>query len=157
MQRLTIRPVTRANWRAALRLSVLPEQQQFVSAYVPIAAIALAKGYIGDLGMQWSFHAFYRSEEMVGFVALAHKPEQSSVYWVVHFFIDARFQGKRLGKEALEALLTLIEQQHPACQVVKLTVDAENTVAQHLYTQAGFVPTDELLGDEPVYQLQVPR
>jgi diamine N-acetyltransferase len=157
MQLLTIQPVTRANWRAALRLSVLPEQQQFVSEYTPIAAIALAKGSIGDLGMQWSFHAFYRSEEMIGFVALAHKPEQSSVYWVVHFFIDARFQGQGYGKEALELLLKMIVQQHPACQVIKLTVDAENTVAQHLYTQAGFLPTGELLGDEPVYQLQVPR
>lgn len=157
MPRLTIQAVTRANWRDALQLSVLPEQQRFVSDYTPIAAIALAKAYVGAMGMQWLPYAFYRAEEMVGFVTLAYQAENISLYWVLHFFIDAHHQGQGYGKEALELLLQEIENDHLECQVVQLTVHPENVAAQRLYTQAGFRPTGETLEEEPVYQLRLPR
>lgn len=157
MQHVTIRPVTRANWRDALQLSVLPEQQRFIADYAPIAALVLAKAYVGAMGMQWLPYAFYRAEEMIGFVALAYQAEKSSLYWVLHFFIDARCQGQGHGKAALEALLQEVEQQRPGCQVIQLTVHPENVAAQRLYTQAGFRPTGETLEEEPVYQLRVPR
>jgi diamine N-acetyltransferase len=157
VQRLTMRAVTRANWRAALQLRVLPEQQRFVSEYEPVAAIALAKAYVGAMGLQWVPYVFYRAEEMVGFVALAYQAENASLYWILHFFIDARNQGQGYGKEALEVLLREVEQQHPACQCIQLTVHPENTIARRLYSQAGFLPTGETLEGEPVYQLRVPR
>lgn len=157
VQQLTIRVVTRANWRAALQLRVLPEQQRFVSDYEPVAAIALAKAYVGALGLQWVPYVFCRAEEMVGFVALAYQVENTSLYWILHFFIDARYQGQGYGKEALEALLREVEHQHPVCQRIQLTVHPENVAAQHLYSQAGFVPTGETLEEEPVYQLRLPR
>jgi diamine N-acetyltransferase len=43
---LTLREVTEENWRATLDLAVHPEQQRFITDYVPLAAIALAKAYI---------------------------------------------------------------------------------------------------------------
>jgi diamine N-acetyltransferase len=157
MQRLTIQAVTRANWRDALHLRVLPEQQRFVADYEPVAAIALAKAYVGAMGLQWLPYVFYRAEEMVGFVTLAYQAENTSLYWALHFFIDARYQGQGYGKEALEVLLIEVKRQHPACQLVQLTVHPENTVAQRLYSQAGFLPTGEALDGEPVYQLRLSR
>src|SRR6476660_8806799 len=46
MPSITLRDITRENWRASLSLTVYPEQQRFVADHTPIAAIALAKAYI---------------------------------------------------------------------------------------------------------------
>ena len=43
MRTITLREVTRENWRATLSLAVHPEQQRFIADHTPIAAIALAK------------------------------------------------------------------------------------------------------------------
>ena len=157
MQSVTMQPVTRANLQATLRLGVLPEQQPFVCDYAPIAAIALAKAFVGALGMQWLPYTFYRGDEPVGFVALAHTPDPGSPFWVFHFFIDARYQGQRLGKAALEVLIQAVQAQHPACQAIQLTHHPENEAARRLYTQGGFIPTGELLEGEPLYRLGLPR
>ena len=159
MNRLTLRDVTRANVQAAFRLRVAPEQQHFVADYAPIAAIALAKAYVHTFGFQWIPYAIYREEEMVGFVALAYEDsdEKRSIYWVFHFFIDARYQGQRYGREALELLIQEVKEHHPACQVIQLTVHPENKQAQHVYTQVGFLPTGETLDNEPVYCLPLRR
>jgi diamine N-acetyltransferase len=107
--------------------------------------------------MRWLPYAFYQGEAMVGFVALAYRPEQRSVFWMFHFFIDARYQGQRLGLEALDVLIEEVQAQHPGCQIIQLTVHPENVVAQHRYAQAGFLPTGETLEGEPVYQLRLPH
>ena len=155
MNRLTLRDITRANVQAAFRLGVAPEQQRFIADYAPIAAIALAKAYVHTFGFQWIPYAIYREDEMVGFVALAYEDsaEKRSIYWVFHFFIDARYQGQRYGREALELLIQEVKAREPACQVIQLTVHPENTQAQHVYMQVGFRPTGEVLDGEPLYRL----
>lgn len=159
MNRLTLRDVTRANVQAAFRLGVAPEQQRFVADYAPIAAIALAKAYVHTFGFQWMPYAIYREDEMVGFVALAYEDseEKRGIYWVFHFFIDVRYQGQRYGRAALELLIQEVKAHHPACQVIQLTVHPENTQAQHVYTQVGFLPTGEFLDGEPLYRLPLQR
>ncbi len=151
---LTWREVTRENLQAALRLGVRPEQQRFICDYTPIAAVALAKAYVHAFGFQWLPYVLYCQEEMIGFVALAYMDslEARSRYWIFHFFIDERYQGQGYGRAALAMLIEEIKLHHPACQVIQLTVHPENAQAQHLYTQAGFAPTGEIIEDEPVYQ-----
>src|SRR5215472_8898728 len=97
---LTIREVTRENWRAALRLAVHPDQQRFIAGVVPIAAIALAKAYIRPGGLLWLPYAFYVDTEMIGFTELAYEPDSSDTYWIPHFFIDVAYQGQGYGKKA---------------------------------------------------------
>jgi diamine N-acetyltransferase len=145
--------VTRENWRATLVLTVLPEQQRFISDYVPIAAIALAKAYIRPAGLLWIPYAFYNNDEMVGFTDLAYEPGSLEDYWLFHFFIDYRYQGQGYGKEALHILIQFIRNHHPQCQAIQLTVNPENERAKRLYTSAGFQPTGTELSDEPVYKL----
>ena len=159
MNRLTLREVTRSNVQAAFQLRVSPEQQHFVADYAPIAAIALAKAYVHAFGFQWIPYALYREDEMVGFVALAYEDSEAhrSRYWMFHFFIDARYQGQRYGREALELLIQEVKEHHPACRVIQLTVHPENKQAQHVYAQVGFRPTGEMLDNEPVYHLPLQR
>ena len=153
MQRIHLRAVTDANWREALELAVLPEQQRFVSEYAPIAALALAKAYILPGGIIWTPYAIYADDMMVGFFMLAYEPDTSDQYWLFHFFIDHRSQGRGYGKRALTLLIDLVREQHPQSQAFQLVVHPENVRAQHLYTGAGFRPMGtEFLG-EPVYRL----
>ncbi len=155
MTEVTMREVTHENWRATLQLSVAPDQQRFIAAYTPIAAIALAKAYIRPGGLVWTPYAFYAAGELVGFTELAYEPNSAEAYWLFHFFIDQRYQGRGHGKQALATLIRRVKDQHPHCQAIQLTVHPENLRAQRLYTHAGFRPTGGQLDGEPVYKLNV--
>jgi diamine N-acetyltransferase len=150
---ISLAPVTQENWRAALRLAVHPDQQRFVAEYAPVAAIALAKAYLRLDDLTWAPYAISAGAEMVGFVALACEPASVDEYWVFHFFIDQRYQGRGYARAALERLLALVKREHPAGQMLQLVVHPENRVAQHLYTSAGFRPTGAERWGEPLYQL----
>ncbi|MGZ3644135.1 MAG: GNAT family N-acetyltransferase [Ktedonobacteraceae bacterium] len=155
MNVLSLREVTRGNWRATLELAVFPEQQRFIADYVPIAAIALAKAYIRPGGLVWVPYAFYNNGDMVGFTELAFEPGSLDNYWVFHFFIDQHHQGRGYGKEGVRILLQFIRDHHPQCQALQLTVHQENDHAKHLYTSFGFLPTGTELMSEPVFKLSL--
>jgi diamine N-acetyltransferase len=148
-----LREVTEANWREALRLTVAPDQQRFIAEYTPIVAVALAKAYLHLDGATWIPYAIFADATMVGFVALAYRPGTPDQYWIFHFFIDQRYQGRGYGQAALARFIELIRQEQPSCQLLQLVVHPENERAQHLYTAAGFRPTGTELWGEPVYQL----
>jgi diamine N-acetyltransferase len=156
MEDVSLRAVTQENWRATLELGVQPDQQRFVSHYTPIAAIALAKAYIRPGGGMWEPYAIYTGSTVTGFVELAYTPGSHDDYWVFHFFIDQRFQGRGYGKAALAQLIALVQEHHPDCQALRLVVHPENHRAQRLYTRAGFRATGEMRKGEPVYQLALP-
>lgn len=164
MERVTIAEVTRANWRATLALGVAPEQQRFIADYAPIAALALAKAYIRPFGFVWTPYAFYAHDmtdgdaetegALVGFTMLAHTPESADDYWLFHFFIDQRFQGRGYGELALRRLIAHMRATHPHSRALQLTVHPENQRAQRLYARVGFLPTGELLDGEPRFILR---
>jgi diamine N-acetyltransferase len=152
MNGLTLREVTRENWRAALDLAVHSEQQRFISQSVPIAAIALAKAYVRPGGLIWIPYAFYTTE-MIGFTELAYEPGSIENYWLFHFFIDHRYQGRGYGKQALRLFLQFLKDHHTRCETLYLTVHPENDRAQQLYMSAGFLPTGAEVDHEPVYKI----
>ena len=152
-EELTIHAVTSENWRETLELTVRPEQQRFVSDYAPIAAIALAKAYIRPGGMIWAPYALYAGDMMVGFFTLAHEPDTTDQYWLFHFFIDQRHQGRGYGKAAMQRIIELVRREQPQSRMLQLTVHSKNVAAQRLYTNVGFQPTGEERWGEPVYRL----
>ena len=150
---ISLQEVTRENWREALELAVFPKQQQFISNYVPIVSIALAKAYIRPGGLVWVPYAFYNNNEIIGFTELAYNPGSLEDYWIFHFFIDHRYQGLGYGREGLRIFLQFIKDHHPQCQAIQLTVHPENAHAKHLYSSAGFLSTGAEISDEPIYKL----
>lgn len=155
MTLITLRDITSENWRATLRLAVYPEQQRFVAEHVPIAAIVLAKAFVGPGGLLWTPYAIATDNELIGMVELAHERVSPSECGIYHFFIDRERQGHGYGALALTALLELIAHRLPSCAETHLTVHPENTVARSLYVRAGFRPTGEERDGEPVYVLQM--
>ena len=152
---ITLRAVTNDNWRETLTLTVRPEQQRFVAEYAPITAIALAKAYIRPGSAVWMPYAIYAGSMMVGFLALACEPETDYQYWLFHFFIDQRYQGRGYGRAALQRSIALVKPEYPQCRALQLVVHPENTAAQGLYTAAGFQLTGAERWGEPVYRLSL--
>ncbi|MFC4620203.1 hypothetical protein ACFO4N_15940 [Camelliibacillus cellulosilyticus] len=66
MSHISLRKITFENWREALKLSVTPEQQQYVAAVTPPVAIALAKAYVRPGGKMVEPYAIYHFNQMVG-------------------------------------------------------------------------------------------
>ncbi|MEO7000835.1 MAG: GNAT family protein [Ktedonobacterales bacterium] len=157
MDEITLRPITRENWRMTLALGVRPEQQRFVAGYQPIALLLLAKAYIGPLGLRWEPYAIYRSEpsgkQLIGLAELTWNPADDTSCWLNHFFIDQRYQGQGYGKRACAAFIQYVQSRFPQAQSLRLTVHPENIPAQALYRSLGFAPTSEELDGEPVYAL----
>ena len=152
---IELREVTSANWQEALRLAVYPDQQRFIAEYTPIVAIALAKAYLRLGGATWTPYAIYASATMVGFVALAYESDTPDQYWIFHFFIDHRYQGRGYGRAALQRFMELVKREHPTCELLQLVVHPENHRAQLLYTAAGFRLSGIERWGEPVYQFAV--
>ncbi|HKW20631.1 MAG TPA: GNAT family N-acetyltransferase [Ktedonobacterales bacterium] len=152
-EEIAIRTVTSANWRETLELAVRPEQQRFISEYTPIAALALAKAYIRPGGMIWTPYAIYAGAMMVGFFTLAHESDTTNQYWLFHFFIDQRYQGRGYGRAAMQRIIELVRREQPQSQMLQLTVHPDNLAAQRLYIAAGFQPTGGERWGEPVYRL----
>ncbi len=155
MATITLREINRHNWRAALALTVRPEQQRFIADHAPIVAIALAKAYVRPGDLTWLPYLIHADEQPVGLVELAYAPGSPDRYWVHHFFIDRSQQGQGYGRRALRAFIALVVAQHPACRQINLTVHPDNDHAQWLYMNAGFRATGEERDGEPVYRLVI--
>lgn len=147
--------VTRDNWEEALNLQVSEDQIGFV----PSVAVSLAKVYIKPDGedVEYIPFAIYDAEQVVGFVMHAYEEKTTDSYWINGFLIDQNYQGHGYGKSALMEMIDWIIQQHPQCELIRLTVYPENERARQLYEKVGFQRTDLKFGEEEVFQFVVKR
>ncbi|MGB0387350.1 MAG: GNAT family N-acetyltransferase [Ardenticatenaceae bacterium] len=153
MDEITLQPVSRDNWRQALKLSLFPEQQHFVADVTPPVAIALAKAYIQPGHKNVAPFAIYAGDRMVGFFNLHYTAESVDDYWIFHFFIDKDHQRQGYGQAALSKLIERIRTKHPHCERIRLTVNPNNHAAQAFYRKMGFVSDGQLAYGEPIYTL----
>jgi diamine N-acetyltransferase len=97
--------------------------------------------------------AIYADDTMVGFVmyiydTLDHESFESEdfygkkSYFIWHYMIDKRYQGKGYGKRAFEKMLMDIEAMpNGAAEYVVLFYQTNNITAKNLYASCGFVDT----------------
>lgn len=151
--KLQLKPVTRENWEEALALKVLKEQSDFV----PTVAVSLAKVFIKPDGenVEYLPFAIYDEQQMVGFIMHAYEETTTNSYWINGFFIDASYQKKGYGKQAMLVMIQWIISRFPQCQEICLTVHKENIVARQLYEKLGFVATGDSSGNEDVMKKQI--
>lgn len=141
---ITLQPVNRANWRGIAKLTVHEAQQDFVAA--PCYYLALC-----TYDQLWQPLAVVLGEQVIGFLMWAIDPADSSC-WLGGILIDQSYQGQGYGKQAVQAALALLHNQH-GYQHFALSYQPANLVAKHLYAALGFVETGEVEGDEVVARL----
>jgi diamine N-acetyltransferase len=142
---LAVAQVTADNVEAVLAVTPRPEQLRYVNPVAWYVAMAAYQGVwqpvalVGDDG------------EVVGFAQWAWD-DSDSTYTVGGVVLDARHQGRGLGRAVLDALVAHVRAQ-PRPGSVVLTVHDDNGLARGLYARYGFVETGEVLDGELVMVL----
>ncbi len=127
---LTYEPVNIKSLRTFLRLSVSEEQKR-------ILATSNAKTYLQSVaGKRYSRLFLIRDDgNAVGYVYL-YCYAKTKKYNVGRLLIDARYQNRGIGRQALLWALDYLYARH--APRVLLSVHPENTAARTLYESVGF-------------------
>jgi diamine N-acetyltransferase len=141
---ITLREITRENWEQCVRLTVAPEQENFVASN----AVSLAQSKYEP---EWIPLALYADDEMVGFVMYGVYRDEGK-HWILRLMVDHRFQGKDYGHAAMGLLLDRLRAT-PGCDEVAISYEPENEVARRLYASFGFRETGEVIEGETVARL----
>jgi len=134
-----LHPLTPAYREAVLRLTVAPEQQDFVAANADSLAEA-------EQNSDCVPFVVLAEGEPVGFAMYALDHDDGN-FWIYRLMIDARFQRRGYGRMALEQLIERMAAL-PDCPRIMLGVEPANTTAAALYRSLGFVPTGAIIGGE---------
>ena len=143
-------PVTPENWRALNALSVREDQKTFVAANLAILARAYAFREYRARAL-----AICEGEKPVGLLML-RDGDDPPCYVLDQFMVDARFQGRGFGREALRQVLELMAREGRYGSV-ELCYKKENADTRDFYLAAGFLPTGDEDGDEVVLSLDLPH
>lgn len=145
-----------------LKLKVSKEQQSYVAGN----DISLIEAYISktENGQIFPF-GIYKDDVPVGFLMIGFGTDSSwddapaiaqNNYDLRRLMIDAKYQGRGYGKEALNLALEFIR-TFPCgkAEYCWLSYEPENTAARDLYRSFGFVETGEKDGEELIAVLKL--
>jgi diamine N-acetyltransferase len=139
----TLREITAETVRLVTALDVAPEQRGLVQPN----AVSIAEAYFEPKA--W-FRAIYCGEEPAGFV-MVFRDRDERVFYIWRFMVDARYQGRGIGRRALELLLD--EAKADGVTEVKLSVVPGDRGAMGFYERFGFRPTGVEEGGQAEMQL----
>ena len=152
--KITLKKVTRLNLRTILQLEVKPEQKKLVASN----AISVAEAYFNKDA--W-FRAIYADNIPIGFAMIGdsslkykNNPKHRPSYFLWRFMIDANYQGKGYGKEAMELIINHVKSR-PKAKELLLSHSKSNGNAGDFYKKLGFEYTGKEIGDELVMSLEL--
>lgn len=141
-----LREVTKDLVRALCILQVAPEQRGFVAPN----AVSFAEAMFEPKA--W-FRAVVADDVPVGFVMLSID-ETTPEYYLWRFMVDAAYQGRGYGREAIRLVVEHVRGLPRATELLVSWVPAESG-PEPFYRGLGFEPTGELDGDEVVARLRL--
>ncbi|WP_067497775.1 N-acetyltransferase [Actinoplanes sp. TFC3] len=133
-------PVTKDNWRALTKLSVHPDQREFVAD----VTYYLAMCAYGEL---WHPLAVTVNGQVAGFCMWAVDEDRSR--WIGGVVVDESRQRQGIGRSLVTTLRDRLAAE-PGTPNVALSYQPANTAARSLYLALGFVETGETEDDEVV-------
>ncbi len=141
---VTLRPITRDNLGAVLRLKLHPGQESFVADN----AVSIANAYVEPTFIPLGVYA---GDELVGFAMYGQHPD-TGAWWVIRLMIDREQQGQGYGRAAMEAVLAMMAER-VGCEEIVTSFVPSNAAAAGLYASLGFRPTGEIEDGEPLVRL----
>jgi diamine N-acetyltransferase len=147
---VTLRPITSETVIPVIRLSVAEGQKGFVAPN----AVSLAQALFAPEA--W-YRAIYFGEELVGFVMLEDEslrspPPQRPEVGLWRFMIDARFQGRGIGRIALQRVIEHVRSKGLFTTLALSYVPGPGS-PEPFYVGAGFRHTGRVEGNEVVLEL----
>lgn len=140
---IKILPVTEQTREEIMALRILPEQ----SGYVETVEECLEEA---AHNARWNPVGIYADEKpagfaMYGFFEKKYYPPAGRL-WLDRFLVDLHFQGKGIGKAAMEHMLGRLAAEYPQKDIY-LSVIAGNDAAIHMYREFGF----EFIGEKDIH------
>jgi diamine N-acetyltransferase len=143
---ITLRPITKDNWRDVIKITVSEPQYEFVGRpdyYLTMCAY----------GGLWQPLAVYLDEQIIGFLMWAiDKADQSC--WLGGIMIDQAYQGRGYGRQAIMTAVNMLGEQFGHKEFA-LSYKPNNVVGKQLYSSLGFVETAEWEADEIVARMSL--
>jgi diamine N-acetyltransferase len=154
---LSIRPVTKDNWRELIKLKVRDDQTHLVASNLYSIAEAQFESYDDDHLGTWVLfpYGIYDAESPVGFLMYAtnHLSLRMQIF-ILRLMVDVKYQGKGYGKFGMEKMIE-IARADAGVKVVGISYEPENEVARGLYARYGFVETGEMIEGETLALLRL--
>ena len=126
-------PVTEANRAVVADLSVAEDQRDFLAT--PDLGSFLAEAHLHPRFQQY---AIVVDGVVSGLISLGTVDGSTADWWVSLLVIDQRFQGRGVGRVAMEKALALVASQSGPEATVGLGFHPENVAARKLYSRLGF-------------------
>lgn len=141
---ITLRRITRRNYREITRIEVKPEQRLLIASN----AVSMADAYF--YREAW-MRAIYLGEIPIGFVMLGDNALKYKIIkhfkpflYIWRFMIADKYQEKGYGKEAMQKVIEQVKSKYNAKQLIVYTLP-ENKKALEFYKRLGFEPTGKKL------------
>ena len=141
---ISLREITKDNWRECADLKVAPGQEIFVAPN--LYSIAESK-----FEPEWKPLAIYCGETMVGFTMYGRDNRDGS-FWVIRLMVDQAYQGRGYGRAAMVEVIRQIKEK-PDCHEIRISFMPENKQAEKLYLGLGFEHTGLIEEGEVVLRL----
>ncbi len=136
-----------------LQLDVKPEQRNLIASN----AKSIAEAYFNKDA--W-FRAIYADNIPVGFVMISDSslkyksnPNHKPSYFLWRFMIDAKFQGKGYGKDAMTLVINHVRNR-PYAKELLLSHSKSDGNAGEFYKKCGFEYTGREISDELLMSLK---
>ena len=140
---IKILPVTEQTREEITALRILPEQ----SGYVETVEECLEEA---ANNARWNPVGIYADEKPAGFAMYGFFEKKyyhpAGRLWLDRFLVDLHFQGKGIGKAAMEHMLGRLAAEYPQKDIY-LSVIAGNDAAIHMYREFGF----EFIGEKDIH------
>lgn len=132
---LKLAEINEDNWLEVRRLTVSEAQQGFMDSALGI----IARGYVYRESRA-KVYAIADGDTVIGAALVKDLDDEPACYDLQQFMIDARFQGRGYGTEALRLILSELEKErrYPCAEVC---VKRDDQTALRVYEKVGFVDT----------------
>jgi len=143
-----IKPITKENIMAVIKLKVAEDQKEFIMPNATALALCYVQNDSVPLAVEFE-------DEIVGLI-MYEKEEAEELYDIQIMMIDEKYQGNGIGKEAFKKLLQHLKGKED-CNRIALNFVPSNERAGKFYRSFGFEPNGEMFNNEIVMEMKIKR
>jgi diamine N-acetyltransferase len=154
VSKISLKKISKLNLSSVLQLDVKPEQRTLVASN----AKSIAEAHFNKDA--W-FRAIYVDKKPIGFVMLSDttlkyksNPNHRPTYYLWRFMIDAKYQGKGYGMEAMKLIINHVKSRPKATELLLSHSGSEGNAGE-FYKKFGFEYTGKSIDDELVMSLKL--